>query len=174
MSRRKPTVNLDTNIASVLCYRGSNIAAIHQQMVTREWWDTERDRFRVLASVFTEGELRQSSYLGQEQAIRLVCRLPYLPFTAAVRQCAQLYLDEHLIPREYPGDAVQLAFATVHLVDYLLTWNYAHLANLDTQRKLHRVNSRRGWRTLYLVSPESIPRATLGQVIRRKDDDLDA
>ena len=171
MSKRKPTVYLDTNIASVMCYRGSNIATLHQQIVTREWWETEREFFRVLASVFTEGELRQGSYLGQEQAIRLVCRLPYLPFTTAVRRCAELYLDEHLIPPEYPGDAVQLAFATVHVVDYLLTWNYAHLANVDTQRKLQRVNSRQGWRTPYLVSPESIPRVALGQTIRRRDDD---
>jgi hypothetical protein len=55
----------------------------------------------------------------------------------------------------------------------LLTWNYAHLANLDTQRKLTRVNSQRGWRTPYLVSPESTPRMALGQRIRRRDDDID-
>jgi len=123
MSPRKPTIYLDTNIPSILFYHGSNVTTIHQQMVTREWWETERKWFRVMASVFTEGELRQGSYAGQEQAVRLVCRLPYLPFSVAVRRCAQVYLDERLIPQEYPGDAVQLASASVHELDYLLTWN---------------------------------------------------
>ena len=100
-------------------------------------------------------------------------RLRFLQFKAGVSKCAQVYLDERVIPRERPGDAVQLAFATVHRIDYLLTWNYAHLANLDTQRKLELVNRRRGWRPTFLVSPETIPRVILGQVIRRKDDEND-
>jgi hypothetical protein len=66
---------------------------------------------------------------------------------------------------------VQLAFATVHGIDYLLTWNYAHLANLDTQGRLREINRRHGWRTPFLVSPETIPKVTLGQVIRRKADE---
>ncbi len=168
---KKPTIYLDTNIPSVLHYRGTSVATIHQQMVTREWWETERKWFQVLASVFTEGELRQGQFAGQDRAIRLVRRLRYLPFAAAVRECAETYLDHRLIPKEYPGDAVQLAFATVHRVDYLLTWNYAHLANLDTQRRLRAVNSRFGWHTPYLVSPETVPRVGLGQSIRRRDDD---
>jgi hypothetical protein len=140
-------------------------------MVTQDWWDVERKSFRVLASVFTEGELRQGVYAGQERAIKLVRRLPYLPFTGAVQECSEVYLDEGVIPAEYPGDAIQLAFATVHEVDYLLTWNYAHLANLYTQRKPRDLNERQGWRTPFLVSPETIPRAALGQEIRRKHDE---
>jgi predicted nucleic acid-binding protein len=168
MRQPKPTIFVDTNIPSVLCYRGSNVSTIHQQMVTREWWDMERRWFRIYGSVFTEGELGQGSYSGQVQALKLVRRLPYLPFIAAVRTCAAVYLDEHIIPKQRPGDAVQLAFATVHEIDYLLTWNYAHLANLDTQRKLKNLNDRQGRRTPFLVSPETIPRVALGQVIRRK------
>lgn len=164
---------MDTNVLSVLCYRGANISTIHQQIVTRDWWDTERRYYQVCASVFTEAELEQGAYQAQEQALKLVRRLPYLPFTAAVRDCAGSYLEERIIPRERPGDAVQLAFATIHRIDYLLTWNYAHLANLDTQRKLEELNARRGRRTPFLVSPETIPRVALGQTIRRKKRDND-
>jgi hypothetical protein len=61
MSRRKPTDYLDTNVPSILHYRGSNIAALHQQMLTRQWWESERKWFRVLASTFTEGEMNSTS-----------------------------------------------------------------------------------------------------------------
>jgi predicted nucleic acid-binding protein len=133
MAKRRPTVYLDTNVLSVLSYRGSSVSTIHQQLVTREWWNTERKLFRVWASVFTEGELRQGVYAGQEDALKLVRRLPYLAFTAAVRTCARELLDLKLIPPERPGDAVQLAFAIDYRVDYLITWDYAHLVNLDRE-----------------------------------------
>ena len=108
-----------------------------------------------------------------ERALKLVRRLPYLPFIGAVQECSEVYLDEGLIPSARPGDAVQLAFATVHGIDYLLTWNYAHLANLHTQRKLKEINGRNGWRTPFLVSPETIPKVALGQIIRRRADETE-
>jgi hypothetical protein len=98
MSKHKPTVYLDTNIPSVLYYRGSNLTTIHQQLITREWWDSERGWFRICASVFTEGELKQGTYAAQERALKLVRRLPYLPFIGAVHECSEVYLDEGLIP----------------------------------------------------------------------------
>jgi predicted nucleic acid-binding protein len=169
MATQRPTVYLDTNILSVLHYRGMNVATIHRQIVTRDWWDTERKLFRVLASAFTEGELRQGSYAGQESALKLVRRMHYLTFTSSVRVSARTLLDEKLIPAERPGDAVQLAFAIVHRVDYLLTWNYAHLANVDMQRRLSMLRRHHQWRIPRIVTPETIPRDSLGQSIWRKD-----
>jgi hypothetical protein len=34
-----------------------------------------------------------------------------------------------IVPETKPGDAVQMAVAAAHEMDYLLSWNYAHLAN---------------------------------------------
>lgn len=133
-----------------------------------------RDRATELPSLgvrLTEGELRQGSYPGQDQAIAIVRRLPYLPSTSSVLSAAREFVEDGVIPIERPGDALHLAFATIHRIDYLLTWNYAHLANVDTQRRLSETNCRRGWRSPILVSPETIPRATLGQTIRRRADE---
>ena len=168
-----PTLYLDTNILSVLFYRGAHVGTLHQQMKTREWWADERKFFTIYSSVFTEGELRQGDFPGQPDAIALCRRLPRVPMTARVRECARVLLDAGVVPPNKPGDAVQLAFATVHKIDYLLTWNYAHLANLDTQRKLESFCRKQGWRAPFLVSPETIPRQSLGQTIRRKDREND-
>lgn len=66
-------------------------------------------------------------------------------------------------------DALQLAFATVYSVDYLLSWNRAHLVSEETQGKLARFRAVSGLRTPLVVSPESIPKAALGEDIRRRD-----
>ena len=99
-----------------------------------------------------------------------VRRLTFLRETPEVKSCAALYLEIGLVPATKIGDAIQLAFATIHRVDYLLTWNHAHLENVDVQRRLNEVNRSRGWRSPLLVSPETIPWAALGQTIRRQDE----
>jgi hypothetical protein len=63
---------------------------------------------------------------------------------------------------------LQLAVVTYYDIDYLLTWNYAHLANPDVQRKLQEVAERMKWNAATLVSPDTIPRRGLGQSIHRK------
>jgi hypothetical protein len=50
---------------------------------------------------------------------------------------------------------------------YLLTWNYAHLANPIAQAHLDTACRQAGWRAPLLVSPETIPRVALGQSIKR-------
>lgn len=167
---RKPTIYVDSNILSVLCYRGTHTSAVHQHMATKQWWETERSEFGLFASAFTESELSAGTYPGQQEALRLVRRLRYLPFNTNVRQFADELLHERVAPPNKPGDATQLAFATVHRIDYLLTWNYAHLANVHVQKRLNDVCDRNGLRPPLLVSPENIPRAAYGQTLRRQDD----
>ena len=56
----------------------------------------------------------------------------------------------------------------VHEIDYLLTWNYAHMANPASQVRLNEVCERFDLTAPMMVSPEMIPQGRLGQSIRRK------
>jgi hypothetical protein len=168
---RRPTVYLDGNIISVMSYRGINMAAAHYHMTTLQWWDTERAEFQIFSSAFTERELRAGVYPGQEEAVRCVRRMKYLPYNPEVRECSEKLLEVHAVPATKPGDATQLAIAIVHRIDYLLTWNYAHLANAQVQASVDRICRHHRWRAPVLVSPETIPRVALGHTIQRNDDD---
>jgi hypothetical protein len=54
-------------------------------------------------------------------------------------------------------------------MDYLLSWNYAHLVNPVAQKQLEIVCQEHGLRAPLLVSPESIPKASWSQTVRRRD-----
>jgi hypothetical protein len=164
---KKPTIYLDTNIVSALHYDGTDINGLARRTATRDWWDSERQGFELIASVVTEQELAEGVYGTQRQCVRLVRRLKYVPITAEVRRLAAVFIAKELVPPNKPGDAAQLAMAVGHGLDYLLTWNYAHLANPATQARGEVIVARLGCRMPWLVSPESIPRASLGQTIRR-------
>ena len=163
------TAYLDTNFFSVLHYTGGQLSSLAQHLKTRQWWELERGNFKLFSSTFTQAELSHGVFRSQEHACALSNRLPFLPDNREVRQCTNLILQCGLIPANKPVDAIQLALATVHRMDYLLTWNYAHLANVNVQRRLEALNSKNGWRTPFLVSPETIPWLSMGQNVRRKD-----
>lgn len=168
---KKPTIYLDTNIVSALYYDGSDINTLSRRMVTRDWWESERTHFSILASSFTELELASGHYPQQDDCLRFVRRLKYVPITKAIRTLAEALLEADIIPQSKPGDALQLALAAGHRIDYLLTWNYAHLANPVTQARTGRLLQKWNQREPLLVSPESIPQARFHQTIRRPNDD---
>jgi hypothetical protein len=139
-----------------------------RRLITREWWATERTHFELWVSSVTEDELESGWYPRQKDALVMARRLRFLPLHANVREFAKQLLAVRVVPDSKPGDALQMAIAAVHRVDYLLTWNYAHLANPIAQRHLETACQESGWRAPLLVSPETMPRVALGQTIRRR------
>jgi hypothetical protein len=94
--------------------------------------------------------------------------LPRLQLTRKTKEVLDELLKSRLLPKTKPGDALQMAVSAAHEVDYLLTWNYAHLANPMSQARLELI-----CRNLYLhaplvVSPETIPQVRFGQAVRRR------
>ena len=164
-----PSVYLDTSFISALWYEGNDVSVLARRFHSREWWDHEREHFRVVTSVATEQELTAGHFPRQSECLRTVRRLNYIPPTKLVREFAQRCLDTGLVPAGKGVDAIQLGLCVVHSVDYLLSWNYAHLANPVVQQKLNDLCNRAKLRTPWLVSPETIPQIRLGNTIRRED-----
>jgi len=165
----KPTVYLDTTIISAYLYDGGDVASQARRLKTREWWDRERKHFSVWASGVTEQELRAGEFRRQDDCLTTVRRLRYLATTRDCQVLKDALLDEGVVPATKPLDALHMAIATAHGMDYLLTWNYAHLANPVAQRRLETLCAMRSLRAPLLVSPESIPSVRMGQDIRRRD-----
>src|SRR3972149_3989880 len=164
----KPTVYLDTTIISAYWYDGADLPALARRFKTREWWNTERQFFELWASAFTQTELSAGLFPYQADCLRMVRLLRYLPSTSMVRAVFDRIVKVGLIPLTKMGDATQMAVATAHEIDYLLTWNYAHLANPIAQERLTTICTELGLRAPLLVSPEMIPQVRFGQTIRRR------
>ena len=164
MKRNQPSIYLDMNVISVMFYTGADPRIIYQRLVTKEWWLKERGHFRLCVSELTEAELQKSYFVGQKKSVSLVRRLNYPPMNSAGRDCMAHYVHERLVPDTKEADAAHLALATVHGIGYLMTWNHAHLANVATQERLRAINRHLGYETPFLVSPESLPWASRGQL----------
>ena len=98
----------------------------------------------------------------------MVQRIRYLPTTGVVSELADEILAAGVVPENKPRDALQMALSAAHETDYLLSWNYAHLVNPVAQARLDSICQDRSVKSPLLVSPETIPKTSLGQNIRRR------
>jgi hypothetical protein len=57
------------------------------------------------------------------------------------------------MPAEIIGDALHVAIASYHKMDYLLTWNCNHLANANKNKHLRRLNERLRLNTPEIITP---------------------
>jgi hypothetical protein len=71
-----------------------------------------------------------------------------------IEQLAKLYVRRQLMPATKFEDALHVAYATVHQMDILLSWNFKHLANVRREALIVTVNQAAGYRyPLRLLSP---------------------
>ncbi len=55
--------------------------------------------------------------------------LPVLMIDERVRKLADLLLNKNIVPAKARLDALHIAIATIHHMNFLLTWNCRHMAN---------------------------------------------
>ena len=96
---------------------------------------------------------------GNEEAaaerLGLLDGIPLLDVTnPQIDPIADALLAAHLLPDKARSDAMHVATATVHRVDYLLTWNCKHIANAETLPGVYRLLTDMGYSPPLIVTPE--------------------
>jgi hypothetical protein len=95
---KKPSIYLDTTIPSAFWYEGADVLAIGRRLQTREWWDAESLGFALLVSSVTEDELSAGKFPRQDECLKMVRRLPYLPISRQVQDFALKLIDLRVVP----------------------------------------------------------------------------
>ena len=126
---------------------------------TQEWWGGPRLLCDCWTSVAVMEELESGDHPKMQQKLDLLEEALLLEITDEIREIAQVYIDNYLMPKDVAGDALHVAVASYYKMDYLLTWNCTHLANARKKQHLRRINGR-----LRLDTPEIItPLELLGE-----------
>jgi hypothetical protein len=122
-----------------------------------EWWQTQRPRHDLFVSREVLRELSAESFPGHEPAMEMLADLEVLPLTAEVEELAQLLVREMVMPGpSISGDAVHVAAAAVHRMEYLLSWNVQHLANPNKRTHFGIICLRVGISAPIIVTPDML------------------
>ncbi len=85
--------------------------------------------------------------------ISLISGIDYLEINDEIEEVVEEYISNYLMPQDVVGDALHLAIASFHKVDYLLTWNCNHLANANKKKHIRRINGRLRLSTPEIITP---------------------
>src|SRR5207248_5541733 len=112
---------------------------------TREWWDTRSHGFELFVSAVVADEARDGAAAAAAARLEMVTQLAFLEVTREARDLAAALLGGGRLPAKANADALHIAVATVHGMDYLLTWNCKHIANAVILRGVEAVCRANGY-----------------------------
>lgn len=153
----KPRLYLETTIPSYLVARRSALARIAaDQQTTQDWWDYRREEYEVFVSEAVLDEVGDGDAGFAARRLALLAGLPRLQFTPEAEAVAVCLLRDDIIPPKAATDAVHVALAAVHGMDYLLTWNCKHIHNLKLERRIETACQSFGFRCPLICTPAEI------------------
>jgi predicted nucleic acid-binding protein len=102
--------------------------------------------------------LRDTTLELQEKLVKFAYGLTPNVLTAndEIDQIAVQFVEDGIIPAKYQEDALHLAFALHHDLDYVLSWNFKHLVTLKTKRAVKIMAAREGFKEIEILTPEEV------------------
>ena len=148
------TVYIETSILGYLTARSTkNLILAANMEITRDWWESRRTAFVLYTSEAVLNEVAQGDAEIAVQRLKILRDFPLLELNHAVQDLAAQFLARTNLPPKANLDAIHIAAATVHGMDYLLTWNCKHIANAQLQRKLAEISLDFGYELPILCTP---------------------
>ena len=147
-------VYLETSFISACVTDRTDPGSVHRRNVSREWWETQARRHVLFVSAEVIDELSQPGYRRSLEALSMIREIPFLPITDWTLKLAALFVREKVMPSPVAGDAVHVAVAAAHGVDYLVSWNVRHLANIRKMAHLREICRRKGVVSPLIVTPD--------------------
>jgi PIN domain len=129
------------------------------QQVTQEWWQHRRPNFDVYVSQLVAQEIISGDAEAVSKRQQAVTDCVYLDITPEAVNLAEKLIKQKAIPRQAAEDALHIAVATVSGMDYLLTWNFKHIANAALRVDVELVCRLNGYEPPVICSPMELMEA---------------
>ncbi len=110
--------------------------------------------FILLFSTVTQEELENAP----EKVKKLVRNLKaeyteFLETTGEVIDLATEYITEKVVGKTSFADCLHIALATINRADFLISWNFKHIVNIQKISGYNSINIKNGYKQLEIRSP---------------------
>lgn len=150
----KSTIYIETSIISYLTARPSrDLLAAAWQKATVDWWDTQRSRFQTYISEIVIEEAEKGDPKASANRLDALFGIPVLSITDEVIELSEKIINEGVLPKKAMDDSLHISIATIHKIDFLLTWNCRHIANAEIKPHIQNVCSRNNYSCPEICTP---------------------
>ena len=122
--------------------------------LTIRWFERELSEYRPCISLLVRRELERIEEPHRSGYLKLLGGLHDVELVDEVAILAEGYISRGIFHRKFMADAVHVALASFHKIDYLVTWNFGHLANVRKQARIRLFNTAAGFFSPAIVTPE--------------------
>lgn len=155
-----PSVYLETTIPSYLtAWRSPDLVMAARQQVTREWWDDRRQDFELFVSEVVLLEAAAGDPDAAARRLEILDGIPLLEAKEDSDELVQALVDHLALPDRAVADAAHIALCVVNGIDFLLTWNFTHIANAAYRPIIDDVCRSFGYQIPVICSPEELMEA---------------
>ena len=133
------TAYIETSVPSYYVARpSSSLIQAARQATTRIWWDGGCSGLDLYTSLETLDEAGRGDTQIIEARLKLLEGIPLLQLNQAAASLASELVCKRVIPASAGSDAMHIAVASAHGTDFLVTWNFQHIANPFLRDRLRR------------------------------------
>ncbi len=153
----KPRLYIESSVISYYTARPSRdlIAAGHQQ-ITQQWWSQQLSRYEPYISEVVREEITRGDPTAVESRLQAVQGFARLVVTPDITRLARKYYAALDLPDKARLDALHLALAVHHGMDYLVSWNFTHIVGARPRGIIQRINYRLHMETPVICTPEEL------------------
>lgn len=151
------SVYIETTILSYLvAHPARDIVIAGHQQTTQEWWSMRRTAFDCFISQVVLDEISAGDPAEVRKRLAVAGTLDSLALTADSETITKSIMKSGVLPPKAIRDAAHIAVATVHNVQYLLTWNCKHLANARIAKRIAGICILAGFEMPTICTPEEL------------------
>jgi hypothetical protein len=108
----------------------------------------------VLYSTVTEDELETAPQKVKELVKSIkIDNTEFLEASSEAIDLASEYISEKVVGQTSFADCLHIALATINRADFLISWNFKHIVNVQRIRGYNSINIKNGYKQLEIRSP---------------------
>ena len=170
----KPSVYIEPTVVSYLVARpSSNPILAARQRASQQLWEDYADRFEFVISDIVSNEVRLGDPNAAQRRLEVISSLRVLELLPEVDVLGQKLLDTGAVPRNSEPDAQHIAIATVHGVEYLVSWNHKHIVNENKRERINQVCQAAGFQPTTICTPIELMEETQMKETPEKHPEFD-
>ncbi|MDA8021332.1 MAG: type II toxin-antitoxin system VapC family toxin [Thermoanaerobaculia bacterium] len=153
----KPSLYLETTVVSYLTARPSrDLVTAARQQLTSDWWEFRRQDYDIFVSPLVLEEAERGDPAAAEARMSVLRGLKVEPVNAEAYDLVDHLMREVSLSATVVNDAIHIACAATSGAEFLMTWNFKHIANPVLRDKIGSACRQAGYEPAVICTPEEL------------------
>lgn len=152
----KPRVYIETSVVSYLTARPSKepIKLARQQSSVLLWQMSDQFEFFVSDAVIDE--ISEGNEEAAHIRLAYVATIPRVRETLEAKTLASQLINSRAVPETSYLDALHIALAAVHHMNYIASWNFKHMVGAVARNRITQELRQQGYTGITIHTPEEL------------------